>query len=238
MRDLKVLLRDLHQNLLRVQDQKGALEEASRLLRKLQMRIENQKKNLQTHLDGVKNLKKGIHDNEVTLKALQQQVQKYERQTNEITSKKEFDALKEEIKQTQERIAAIEDQTLTDMTKLDELVAATPQFEANVKLAEQELRKAEGEQAGKKADRERIITNADAAAKVCIEELPIEIKGDVQRLLKAKGVDGMAQVPRKSCSGCYTDLSAQRQMDLLHNKLLYCHSCGRLLYPTEEERAE
>lgn len=238
MRDLKTLLRDLHQNMLRAQDQKSAMEEGARLLKKLQLRLEHQKQHHQGHLDAIKNLKKGIHDNEVTIKAQQQLVDKYERQRNEVASKKELDALQEEIKQTRERIATLEDQTLDAMTQLDEKLAATPQFEQQVKLAEDELRKHTTEQGTRRLDREKLIAQADAAAKICIEELPADIKGDVARLLKAKGIDGMAQVAKKSCSGCYTDLSAQRQMDLQQGKLLYCHSCGRLLYPMEEEKAE
>jgi hypothetical protein len=236
MSDLKTLLRDLHQNLLRVHDQKAALEDGVKLLKRLQLKVDHQKQTLQNHLEAVKNLKKSIHDNEVTIKAQQQLVNKYERQVNEVTSKKEMDALQEEIKQARERIATLEDQTLEQMAQLDEKIAATPQFEQNVKQIEEEQRKAVADQAAKKVDRENIIAQADAAAKARLEELPAEVKGDVQRLLKAKGIDGMAPVSKKSCSGCYTDLSAQRQMDLQQGKLLYCHSCGRLLYPMEEEK--
>jgi uncharacterized protein len=239
MRELKTVLRDLHQNMLRVQDQKTALEEGARLLKKLQMRLDNQKQNHQSHLEAIKNLKKSIHEHEVTIKAQQQLVSKYQKQINEVSTKKEMDALQEEIKQAKERIAAEEDQTLEAMSQLEAKIAATPQFEQNVKLAEEELRKTLAGQGSKQADRERIIAAADAAAaKICMEELPVEIKADIARLLKTKGVDGMAQVSKKSCSGCYTDLSAQRLMDLLQSKVLYCHTCGRLLYPTEEEKGE
>jgi predicted nucleic acid-binding Zn-ribbon protein len=52
-------------------------------------------------------------------------------------------------------------------------------------------------------------------------------------LVAAKGDSAMASVQDRTCSACYTEITAQSQNDLLQERLVFCKNCGRILYLPE-----
>ena len=63
--------------------------------------------------------------------------------------------------------------------------------------------------------------------------LPEDVKALYERLVAAKGDSAMSSVQDRTCSACYTEITAQNQNDLLQEKLVLCKNCGRILYLTE-----
>src|SRR2546429_9833383 len=60
--------------------------------------------------------------------------------------------------------------------------------------------------------------------------LPEDVKALYDRLVAAKGDSAMASVQDRTCSACYTEITAQSQNDLLQERLVFCKNCGRTLY--------
>src|SRR5437016_126768 len=63
--------------------------------------------------------------------------------------------------------------------------------------------------------------------------LPEDVKALYDRLVAAKGDSAMASVQDRTCSACYTEITAQSQNDLLQERLVFCKNCGRILYLPE-----
>jgi predicted nucleic acid-binding Zn-ribbon protein len=178
----------------------------------------------------IKKLKVAIHEHEVSIKAAQQQIAKYEQQLNDIHSKKEYDALKHEIAGVQDKIRAIEDQILTAMMDLDAKTTLVPPLEEAVKKAKAEFANFERDY------QERLdlwSKERDASAQgISAEEakLPPDIRPQYDRLIKAMGPDAMAHVEGKNCAACYTEMTAQWYNNVLKRQFVVCRNCGRILY--------
>ena len=98
--------------------------------------------------DVVKKLKVGIHDHDVSIIAAQDQIKKYEKQLSDITSKKEYDALRHEIAGVKERIKGIEEETLASMLELEAKTGLLPALEEAVKKAKAETAQLDRENQG------------------------------------------------------------------------------------------
>src|SRR5581483_7791923 len=92
-------------------------------------RVEDQFREAQ---EALKKLKVATHENEVSLKAAHGQIAKYERQLDEATDKKQYDALKHEITSAREKAQALEDAILEGMSETEERSAKLPEQERAV----------------------------------------------------------------------------------------------------------
>ena len=54
-----------------------------------------------------------------------------------------------------------------------------------------------------------------------------------RRLVAAHGAGALAAAEGGVCSACYIELSPQMRVELNSDKLVFCRSCGRLLYLPE-----
>ena len=60
--------------------------------------------------------------------------------------------------------------------------------------------------------------------------LPGDIKADYERVVRSKGADSLALVDDGVCTGCGQQITLNMQNELQLSKLVFCKSCGRLLY--------
>jgi predicted nucleic acid-binding Zn-ribbon protein len=51
--------------------------------------------------------------------------------------------------------------------------------------------------------------------------------------MAARGADAMAAVENRTCTACYTEITAQNYHELILGQLVVCKSCGRILYLPE-----
>ncbi len=62
------------------------------------------------------------------------------------------------------------------------------------------------------------------------QQLPDNIRHAYQRSVESKGLDAMSAVEDESCGGCYQMLTLNQYSDLKLGRMVFCGSCGRLLY--------
>src|SRR5205807_2603818 len=86
------ILREIHRLRRQAAELQARIDQGPRQLKAQHARIARQEETLRQAQDAVKHLKVTMHEKDVSLKATQQQIAKYEKQLNEVTSKKEFDA--------------------------------------------------------------------------------------------------------------------------------------------------
>ena len=60
--------------------------------------------------------------------------------------------------------------------------------------------------------------------------LPADLKADYQRVVRSKGADSLAAADDGVCTGCGQQITLNMQNELKLSKLVFCKSCGRLLY--------
>ena len=224
------LFRDLHAVLLRDRDLKELADEEKRRLRRFEVRAEQQQKLVAEIQANLKQLKVTINDKEVTIKANQAKIAKYQEQLNKASTPKEYEALRREIENEKLANRVLEEQILQAMLEVEEKAKQIPELEKSLLVIIEEKRVAlEG-----RADTQADLTNRLAQAKGEMDQLVSKLPGEVRelyiRLSNAHGADSFSLVQKHYCSACYTEPTAQMHNDLLSDRLVICKSCGRILY--------
>ncbi len=224
------------------------LQQAHRLrkhLRELQSEIDlgpRVAKSQQTHLDSeqaahkaahdaVGKLKLKIRDEEGTLKQLNTQLAKYEKQLDDAGSPKEYDGKLSEIRQAKEKIVLTEEAILMGMEELESRTAALPADDRRWADAQANFQQ---QQVDAKERLERIVEDQGLARDHLAKaeaQLPADVKSQYDRLIARYGPDGLAGVNGRSCQQCRTAITEQQKAELAHGKFICCPNCGRGLYP-------
>jgi predicted nucleic acid-binding Zn-ribbon protein len=233
MDDFNPVLRDLHTYQLRIQSVTEELEEGPRRLKRQQNKIAAAEKALADHLAAIKGLKVEINDREVSVKANTDKMNKHKRDLDGISSKKEYDALNVEIASLKTRNVALEDEAFARMTQVEEMTAKVPTFEAAVAKAKDESAKAEAEHQAQLPAWQARLDEAKQIVQEKIKLLPEEWIRAFRRLEETQGADTLAPLTGRSCSSCYTEVTAQQFTMIKSGRINTCKNCGKILYVAE-----
>ena len=227
------ILREIHRLRSHATELQSRINLAPKQLKAQQNVIAKREEELKEGHETLKRYKVTIHEREVSVKAENDLIKKYEKQLNDIHSKKEYDALKHEIAGVEARIRLLEDETLTVMMELEERSKELPPLEEAVKKAKAEVAVFERESQLRLADwsKERDAAVAQITAEE--EKLPGEVRPQYDRLIKAMGADALAAVEGSICLACYTAVTPQMYHDVLTQQFVMCRNCGRVLYSKE-----
>ncbi len=226
-------LREIHRLHQLARDLQNRLEQQPRLLKAQQNAVVKQEENLHEAQDTIKKLKVKTLEKEATLRTVNQQIVKHEKQLNEITSKKEYDALKAEIAAGREEVRKLEDEILDLMADTEERIGQVPGLEKSIKEAKANL--VQFEQNSQARVDDLTVQRQRAATQLTEVEatLPADSRQQYDRLVKARGDDALAEVQGRTCMACHTEITAQQSNELLAGRLVFCKSCGRILYLPE-----
>lgn len=227
---LKTQLRDLHAYLLRERALKEEAEEAARKSKRLKAKIDSCQKALDEHLSKLKATKVAIHEKEVSIKANQDLIAKYRKQKQAATDQKQLDALTHQIDNVTQENNVLEEAALEAMALVDDLAAKAPELESAVKAAAAALAAFEAESKADSATRQSRLAETHKLVEAAEAALAPEPKAAYSRIFAQLGADALAECRRRSCVGCFTEVTGQQHNDLLSGRLVVCKSCSRLLY--------
>ena len=206
------------------------IAQAPRQLQVQKAKLQAAEDNLKQAQDEIKQLKVKINDREVTVKATYQQVAKWEKQREGVENKKEFEALNHETAQAQSRIKSLEDEIFETMTLVEEKTAQLPAIESITKQVRAEVAQFEKEYDDRiaKFEAERAQTVAELSA------VDAQFTDDVlmlyQKMVRARGPDGLARIEGRVCTVCNTELTPQNASEVKRGLFVLCKSCGRIMY--------
>jgi predicted nucleic acid-binding Zn-ribbon protein len=228
-----VLVREVHRLRKLARDLQEQLDRGPRQLKAQQAKISRQETLLREEQDAIKKSKVTTHEKEVSLKTSHNQIAKYQKQLSESASKKEYDALQNEIAITLERTRQLEDEILTALTEGEERTARVPELEKSVRQAKEEAAAFEKSMSERAASLTASLSEAQQRLKEVEATVPPDIRTQYNRIVAAMGPDGFAAVHGRNCSACHTALTIQHYTDLQQNMFYVCKSCGRILYLPE-----
>jgi uncharacterized protein len=226
-------LREIHRLRRAAKDLTERIDAGPKQIKAQHAAVARHEENLKKAQDELKHLKVHTHEKEVSLKAASEQIKKYEKQLNDIMSKKEYDALKHELATTRAGEGKLEDAILGAFTDIEERQKRIPELEKTLAQSRAQAAQLEREQESRLADLKR---QRDEVQKQLAEQesgLPDDIKPHYDRLIGSKGEDALAPVENKTCIACYTGITAQNYNDLTAGRFILCKSCGRILYLPE-----
>lgn len=149
---------------------------------------------------------------------------------NTVTTNREYDILRGQIDADTMAKSVLEDEILEALESVDRGQAELKTFEDEVAVAEADMKKfvqqIEQKVPGLKQKAEELTTQVVASEKF----LPDDVMGLYRRLVQVHGADALASVQNSSCSNCFVKLTQQMIVEIKSGRILFCKSCGRLLY--------
>jgi len=227
------ILRELHRLRRHAKNLHDEIERLPRQIKAQQGKVARQEEVLRQAQEALKKLKVATSEKEKSLKAKHQDIARYQKQRDEATGKKEYDALQHEIAAAQEMCRQLEDEILNSLMESDERTAQLPELEKALKQAKDELANFDQISAGRRA----VLTEELQRTQQQIQEveatLPDGTRQDYARMVAARNEDALAVVQDRNCTACYTGITAQQSNELVQGMFVVCKSCGRILYLPE-----
>lgn len=227
------ILREIHRLRRHAKDLRADMERLPRLLKAQQAKVAKQEELLREAQDDLKHLKVTTHEKEVQLRSTHQQIAKHQKQLNEAVSKKEYDALQSEIASDREACKHLEDEILEGLAAIDEKTALVPELEKAVQRAKEEAAQFEKEMQARQANLSTMLSQASQQLKEVEGTIPDNVRPQYERLVLVRNEEAMSVVENRTCSACYTEITAQNYNELLMGQFVLCKSCGRILYLQE-----
>jgi predicted nucleic acid-binding Zn-ribbon protein len=227
------ILREIHRLRRNAKDLKGKIDQGPRQLKTQEDKVARQEQILKQAQEDLKHLKVATHQKEVSLKSADEQIKKYTKQLSDIMSKKEYDALKNELSHARAKGSKLEDEILEALGQIEEQTAQIPVLETNSKETRSQAEQFNRAYQARQADLAKQLQDVVAKLAEVEATLPEDIKPQYDRLTALKGEDALALVENRTCTACYTEITPQSYNDLIRALFVLCKSCGRMLYLSE-----
>ncbi len=155
---------------------------------------------------------------------------------NQSNTNREYQAFRDQIAADEMANSVLADEILEAMEAVDVMKATVPEHEARVAAAKGELSKLQQKVRAEEESLRGDIQRLEGELLSAESSLPADFRELYQRVIKAKGQDGMAVVEGGSCGGCYQQLTTNTLNEINMGRVILCKSCGRVLYLPENTR--
>jgi predicted nucleic acid-binding Zn-ribbon protein len=167
---------------------------------------------------------------QLDLKTSEQRIADWKVKLNTCNSNKEFQTMKEQIAAAEMAGSVLQDEILESMERVDQLEIAVNEAKERVAANKTELAKFRDSVASEAQVVAGDLKRLEAELVDAEKSLPAEFRGDYDRVIRAKGAEGMARMEDGTCEGCGQSITLNQQNNLMLSKAVFCTACGRLLY--------
>lgn len=214
---------------------KKALEEKPAYLEELKSNFEEKKATLKKLEDNAKTVLLDRKNKEGELQAKEEAITKANAHLSQLKTNKEYQAKITEIEGIKADKSLIEEKILVSYDEADKvkadiekektlLAGEETKYLGEKSKIEQEIKGIEEQIKTLQSKRQQMVPGVDPANLAVYE-----------RILNKK--EGMAIVPVQgsSCGGCYMNVTSQMVNEIkMHDRLVFCESCNRILYIEED----
>jgi len=226
-------LRELHRLHRHAEDLRTHINRGPQTIKAHEDKTAKQEELLHQAQESIKKLKIALHEKEVSLKSQHAVIEKHQKQLNEVSSRKEYDALRVEIESDRKACSKIEDAMLDVMGEIETRAIQIPEYEKSVKKAKEDTARVISDVQTRRNEFTDRLNETLKSIHEVEAALPEDVKALYDRLVAAKGDSAMSSVQKRTCTACYTEITAQNLNDLLQERLVLCKNCGRILYLAE-----
>jgi predicted nucleic acid-binding Zn-ribbon protein len=170
---------------------------------------------------------------QLDLKSGEQKIVDLRMKLNAAGSNREYQTLLEQIAAAEMAGSVLSDEIIDGLEKIDQFVVAAKEAEQALAAGRQELEKTRRLVEESAANVRENIARLEVELAESEKSLPAELKPDYQRVVRSKGDDSLAVADDGVCTGCGQQITLNMQNELKLSRLVFCKSCGRLLYLSE-----
>ena len=227
-------LRELHRIHQQLAELRDRLERGPKQVRAREANVAQLEARLAEARERTKQTQMAADRKQLDLKAGEQKVVDLRVKLNAANSNREYQALLEQIAAAEMAGSVLSDEILEGLEKIDQLAGLVKDAEKNLAAGKQELEKARRTIQESAATIRADLTRLEGELAEAERALPADFKADYQRVVRSKGADSLAVVDDGVCTGCGQQITLNMQNELKLSKLVFCKSCGRLLYMPSE----
>lgn len=226
-------LRELHRIHQRLADLRDRLERGPKQVRAREANVTQLEAKLAEARDRAKQMQVALDRKQLDLKSGEQKVVDLRVKLNGASSNREYQALLEQIAAAEMAGSVLQDEILEGLEKIDQLHTATKEAEKNLASGKAEMDKAKQGVASSASTIHADLAQLEVELVDAEKALPPDLKADYDRVVRSKGADSLAAADDGVCTGCGQQITLNMQNELRLSKLVFCRSCGRLLYLPE-----
>jgi len=226
-------LRTLHRIHKQLTDLRGRIASGPRHVAALAARLEAAEAAKVGAQDETKKAKMAADQKQLQLKSAEAKVLDLEGKLNACKTNREYQTLKEQIAADRMATKVLEDEILESLDHIDSVRQKVPVADAAVEAARKLLAETKARVSTEKVALDVEVQRLAGELDLVERELPADVRGLYDRIVKQKGEDGLAPLEGQSCGGCFHQVTGNMQSELLMGRAVACRSCGRLLYVPE-----
>ena len=227
-------LRELHRIHRQLSDIRSRLERGPHQIRLGESSVQRLEQALSDAKEAVKKTRMSADQKELQLREREDRIADIKTKLNSCSSNREYQTFLEQIAADEQANSVLSDEILELLDKITENQNAVTAAEADLGKGQDELatirKRVDEERATLESELARLNGELEAAE----AKLPGDLKQDYNRIVKARGEDGLAPLEGECCGGCFQTVTAQTLNELMLSKPVFCKSCGCLLYLPED----
>ncbi len=229
-------LRDLHALHQRAKALRDRLASAPKTLAARQQVLATRAAGLEAATKAIKDVKAQQKSKETSVQGLKEKTGELRVKLNAVKKQVEYDAIRNQIAHDNASIARLEDETLELMSKVEDQTAAIAAASAEMKAVEADVARLGSEIEAKTLQQKAQLDELEEAIKGAEAIIPEDQRDQYRRNIKQRAADAMATVEGGACTGCFVSVTPQMVNELINGgSLIFCKTCGRILYLAEEE---
>ncbi|MEX0936430.1 MAG: phospholipase [Pirellulales bacterium] len=227
-------LRELHRIHRQLSDLRERLDRGPKQVKARQAHVAKVQEELAQIQEKLQRTRMAADKKQLDLKSNENKILDLRVKLNGCNSNKEYQALLDQIAAAEMANSVLSDEILEALELIDTMDQKIREAKERVATTGQELdalkSKVEAAADGIRTDIARLEKELRAAE----DSLPAEFRADYQRVVNARGDDALAPVESGYCGGCYQNITPNMQNELVLSRAVFCKSCGRLLYLSQD----
>jgi predicted nucleic acid-binding Zn-ribbon protein len=223
-------LTELHRLHAALKDVRDDLARGPRQLKVRDQVITNTKNEVAAKQEELKQTRMAADRKGLELKTLEAKLVDLKAKLNQASSNREYDILRGQIEADGAAKAVMEDEILDHLDRVDRL-------QKEIVIAQDRAKQAEADKAKYLAEfsaEEPVLKSKESDILGSLTKAESVLTGEsltqYRRVVEAHGAEAMAPVENGVCTGCYVALRPQQRVHLNNGEIIFCSSCGRLLY--------
>jgi len=229
-------LRELHLLHQRAKALRDRLESGPKTIAARQAALAKRREELEKARKAAQDAKLGVKKAEHALQAAESKIEDLTIKLNQARKNDEYKAIQNQIAHDTAAKSKHEDEILAGYEAIEVQTASLAALEKEVEDFAGEVAKLaadlEAQAVGWRAQLAELETGVVQAERA----IPPSQREQYRRVVRRFAADALAPVEEGACLGCYTTIPPQMLNELINNEgLLFCKSCGRLLYLGEQE---
>lgn len=233
-KSIGAIVAEIHQLHLQLREVQEQMERGPKQLKFRQQATQQKLADLEAQKQKHKALRVAVDQKSLQLKSNEAKIGDLRVKLNQAASNREFDIIRAQIDADTMANSVLEDEILDTLEKVDAAQIAVRQLEEAVAAAKADEARLATETEGTLPGLQSRIAEMQQALTVAEKELPEDFLLSYRRLSQAYGAGALAEVEGNICSSCYVSLPPQLALQIKAGQVLFCKTCGRLLYASRE----